>query len=142
MWRSRLVASVAAAVLLWSGDAALQTRVAAGDDGSVVVFARNQLIPMRDGVKLATDIYRPAAAGVPVADKLPILLQRTPYNKEAPATIAQARYFASHGYIVALQDERGAFRSEGVQSKYIGYGQDGYDTIEWLARLPYTDGQV
>jgi len=142
MWISRLVASVAAAVLLWSGDAGLQTRVAAGDDGSVVVFARNQLIPMRDGVKLATDIYRPAAAGVPVADKLPILLQRTPYNKEAPATIAQARYFASHGYIVALQDERGAFHSEGVQSKYIGYGQDGYDTIEWLARLPYTDGQV
>src|SRR5258707_11173580 len=128
----RLIASITAAVLLWSADATLQTRAAATDDGSVVVSARNRMIPMRDGVKLATDIYRPAAAGVPVADKLPILLQRTPYNKEAPATVAQARFFASHGYVVALQDERGAFHSEGVQSKYIGYGQDGYDTIEFL----------
>src|SRR5437660_11957177 len=126
MWTVRLVASVTAAVLLSSADAALQTRAGVPDDGSSVVFARNQMIPMRDGVKLATDIYRPAAAGVPVADKLPILLQRTPYNKEAPATVAQARFFASHGYVVALQDERGAFHSEGVQSKYIGYGQDGY----------------
>jgi putative CocE/NonD family hydrolase len=114
--------------------------VAAGTD--VVVFAKNLMIPMRDGIKLATDIYRPGVNGVPLADKLPILLQRTPYNKDAAGAAAQARYFASHGYIVALQDERGAFHSEGVQSKYIGYGRDGYDTIEWLATLPYTDGQV
>src|SRR3977135_4596184 len=114
----RLVASIAAAVLLWSADATLQTRAAATDDGSVVVFARNRMIPMRDGVKLATDIYPPAAAGVPVADKLPSLLQRTPYNQEAPATVAQARFFASHGYVVVLQDERGAVHSAAVQKTY------------------------
>src|SRR5438034_10238486 len=111
-------------------------------DSDVVVFAKNVMVPMRDGVKLATDIYRPARVGVPADDKLPMLRQRTPYNKDGAGLVAQARYFASHGYVVALQDERGAYHSEGVQSKYIGYGQDGYDTIEWLAAQPYTDGQV
>jgi pimeloyl-ACP methyl ester carboxylesterase len=113
-----------------------------GDTPDVVLFAKNTMVPMRDGVKLATDIYRPAVNGVPIADKLPILLQRTPYNKEGAALVAQARAFAAHGYVVVLQDERGAYHSEGVQSKYVGYGEDGFDTIEWLAKLPYTDGQV
>ncbi|MEO8681108.1 MAG: CocE/NonD family hydrolase, partial [Vicinamibacterales bacterium] len=132
-----------------SGQAAAQAPRDAGPRAATVgvaaeavVVESNVMIPMRDGVKLATDIYRPAAGGAPVPDRLPILLQRTPYNKVAGGAVAQARNFASHGYVVVLQDERGAFHSEGVQSKYIGYGQDGYDTIEWLARLPYTDGQV
>jgi putative CocE/NonD family hydrolase len=113
-----------------------------GDTADVVLFAKNTMVPMRDGVKLATDIYRPAVNGVPVADKLPILLQRTPYNKDGAALVTQARAFAAHGYVVVLQDERGAYHSEGVQSKYVGYGEDGFDTIEWLAKLPYADGQV
>lgn len=115
---------------------------AADGSASVVRFAHDEMVRMRDGVKLATDIYRPAVNGVPVTDKLPVLLQRTPYNKEGNGLVAQAKAFASHGYVVVLQDERGAFHSEGVQSKYIGYGEDGYDTIEWLAALPYVDGQV
>src|SRR5262245_27349588 len=114
----------------------------ADNSGDVVLFAKNTMVPMRDGVKLATDIYRPAANGVPVADKLPILLQRTPYNKDGAALVTQARAFAKHGYVVVLQDERGAYHSEGVQSKYVGYGEDGFDTIEWLAKLPYGDGQI
>ena len=138
-----LAAGLLAALL--AGPAARSGEGAASNEAVVqtdVVVESDVMIPMRDGVKLATDIYRPAGAGTPVAERLPILLQRTPYNKTAAGITAQARYFASHGYVVVLQDERGAFRSEGVQSKYIGYGQDGYDTIEWLARLPYTDGQV
>lgn len=114
----------------------------APDDGAVVVFAKDQMIPMRDGVKLATDIYRPARAGVPLDERLPILLNRTPYSKDAAGVSNQARWFARHGYVVVVQDERGAYKSEGVQSKYMGYGQDGYDTIEYVATLPYTDGQV
>jgi putative CocE/NonD family hydrolase len=145
-----LVVAWAAAAGMYGGRAASDITVlaaqqpadAASAPSDVVLFAANVLVPMRDGVRLATDIYRPALAGVPVAEKLPVLLQRTPYNKDAAAGVAQARYFASHGYVVALQDERGAYHSEGVQSKYIGYGQDGYDTIEWLATQPYTDGQV
>jgi uncharacterized protein len=108
----------------------------------VVLFEKDRMIPVRDGVKLATDIYRPAVNGIPVADKLPLLLQRTPYSKEGQRLVEQARYFAKHGYVVAIQDERGAYKSEGVQSKYVGYGKDGYDTIESLATLPYVDGRV
>jgi uncharacterized protein len=137
--KAAALAVVAAAVF---AGGAPEERGGVSQATDVVVVARNTMIPMRDGVKLATDIYRPALDGVPVAEKLPILLQRTPYNKDAAGAVAQARYFAAHGYVVVLQDERGAFHSEGVQSKYIGYGQDGYDTIEWLAKLPYTDGQV
>jgi len=102
-----------------------------------LVVERDVMVPMRDGVRLATDIYRP-----PVSDKLPVLLQRTPYGKEGRGLAEQAREFARHGYVVALQDERGSGRSEGVQIKYIGQGKDGFDTIEWLAKLPYADGQV
>lgn len=111
-------------------------------DPDVVVFARDLMIPMRDGIRLATDVYRPARDGQPISDKLPLLLQRTPYGKGGRGLVEQARAFARHGYVIALQDERGSGKSEGVQIKYIGQGQDGFDTVEWLAQQPYTDGQV
>jgi hypothetical protein len=107
-----------------------------------VLFERNLMIPMSDGVRLATDVYRPALAGKPVEEKLPVLLQRTPYDKTGSSLVEAARFFASHGYVVALQDVRGSYASEGVFTKYIGEGQDGYDAIEALAKLPYSDGRV
>jgi len=97
---------------------------------------------MRDGVKLATDIFRPAVNGKPIDAKLPLLLHRTAYGKTGPRLVSIAQYFAQNGYVVALQDDRGTYDSEGVQYKYIGMGRDGYDAIEWLAKLDYTDGQV
>ena len=69
----------------------------------VVLFAKDVMVPMRDGVRLATDVYRRAHNGEPVEDKLPILLQRTPYNKEGPGLVESARYFVRQGYVVALQ---------------------------------------
>ena len=69
-------------------------------------------------------------------------MQRTPYGKTGQRLVAIAQFFARNGYVVALQDDRGTYDSEGVQYKYIGMGRDGYDAIEWLAKLPYTDGQV
>jgi uncharacterized protein len=107
-----------------------------------VLFRENLMVPMRDGVKLATDIYRPARGGVPIEDKLPLLLQRTPYDKTGARLVEAARYFAAKGYVVALQDVRGVYRSEGTFTKYIGEGRDGYDAIEYLAGLPYCDGRV
>jgi hypothetical protein len=118
----------------------LATRSSCGDEA--VLFAENLMIPMRDGVKLATDIYRPARDGAPLEDELPLLLQRTPYDKTGSGLVAAARYFAENGYVVALQDVRGTYRSEGVFTKYIGEGQDGFDTIEYLGKLPYGDGRV
>jgi uncharacterized protein len=127
------------AVAHGAGRAVEQQPVQAGE---AVLFAQNLMVPMRDGVRLATDIYRPAVGGVPVADKLPALLQRTPYNKEGAQLVQQAKWLASHGYVVALQDDRGTYHSEGVQIKYIGYGKDGFDAVEYVAQLPYSDGQV
>ena len=111
--------------------------------GDVLRFASDVMVPMRDGVRLATDVYRPASNGVPIADPLPVLLQRTPYGKQGRALVERAEYFARHGYVVALQDIRGRYKSEGRFSKYDdASATDGYDTIQWLAALPYTTGQV
>jgi putative CocE/NonD family hydrolase len=107
-----------------------------------VLFVKDLMVPMRDGVKLSTDIYRPTINGVPVEGKLPLLLQLTPYNKEGQGIVESAKYFARHGYVVALQDDRGTYKSEGVLVKYVGFGKDAADTIEYMAKLPYTDGQV
>jgi len=97
----------------------------------------------RDGVLLATDIYRPAVGGVPVADRLPVLMHRTPYDKAAPATIAIAENFAKHGYVVVVQDTRGRYHSHGVFEKYYKYdAYDGFDAIEWASKLPYCNGKV
>ena len=109
----------------------------------VVLFAKDVMVPMRDGVRLAIDVYRPARNGEPVEEKLPILLQRTPYNKEGRGLVESARYFVRQGYVVALQDIRGRYKSEGSFSKYAYVtAPDGYDTIGWLGALPYADGQV
>ena len=108
-----------------------------------VVVESNVKIPARDGTALATDIYRPAVGGVPISEKLPVLLQRTPYGKHGERFVESARFFASHGYVVAFQDMRGRFASGGAFSKYHDFDvTDGYDTVEWLAKLPYTDGRV
>jgi uncharacterized protein len=127
--------------------AALLVRVpppAAGQElGKDVVVERNVMIPMRDGVRLATDLYRPAVDGAPVTGRLPVLLQRTPYGKATDRFLPEALYFASHGYVVALQDFRGRYDSQGDFTKYDPLdAPDGYDTVEWLARLPYADGRV
>tara|TARA_B110000116_G_C16798901_1_gene568848 strand:- start:3549 stop:5402 length:1854 start_codon:yes stop_codon:yes gene_type:complete len=108
----------------------------------VVQVESNLMVPMRDGIRIATDIFRPAKNGELVAEKFPIVLQRTPYNKTGTRLVESARFFASHGYVVALQDHRGRFASEGVFTKYIGEGKDGYDAIEYLATLPYGDSQI
>lgn len=108
----------------------------------VALFEKDSMIPMRDGVRLASDIYRPVKDRKVVAEKLPILLQRTPYDKNRASLVESAQYFARQGYVVVLQDLRGLYGSEGTFTKYLGEGQDGYDAIEYLAKLPYTDGKI
>ncbi len=110
---------------------------------SKVVVEHNVLIPAGDSVLLATDIYRPAVDGQPLTEPLPLLLQRTPYGKSGERFIPQATYFASQGYVVALQDLRGRYASGGTFTKYNPLeAPDGALTVEWLARLPYVDGRV
>lgn len=106
-----------------------------------VVVERDVMIPTRDGKRMATDVYRPARNGVAVGDRLPLLLERTPYNKTASKDIAE--HFAKHGYVVAVQDIRGRYKSEGTFLKVQpADATDGYDVIEWLARQQYTNGIV
>lgn len=131
-------------VTLGAGPTSLLGTRQISEDRYEAVVVKDVMIPMRDGIKLAADIYRPAIDGVPLEDKLPILLQRTPYGKEVAwlGFVERATYFTRHRYVVVVQDCRGCYKSEGVFTKYLNEAEDGYDTIEWLAKLPYTDGQI
>lgn len=111
--------------------------------GQDVLVEKNVMIPGADSVLLATDIYRPAKNGIPISEPLPLLLQRTPYGKSSDRFIPQALDFASKGYVVALQDLRGRYDSKGTFSKYNPLeAPDGAKTVEWLAQMPYVNGQV
>jgi putative CocE/NonD family hydrolase len=92
-------------------------------------------VPMRDGLALATDIYRPGADG-----RFPVILVRTPYKKEMNEL--QARFYARRGYVYAVQDCRGRFASPGEWRPFFDEPKDGYDTIEWLADQPWSTGKV
>jgi putative CocE/NonD family hydrolase len=106
------------------------------------LYQENLMVPMRDGVKLATDIYRPSVNGQLVNEKLPILFQRTPYSKSRPALVTEAKALASKGYIVVVQDCRGRYKSEGTFTKYLAEPNDGFDAIEALGKLPYSNGKI
>jgi putative CocE/NonD family hydrolase len=92
-------------------------------------------IPMRDGVELATDIYRDT-----LVINAPVILVRTPYDKSNQK--GNADRFARAGYVVVIQDCRGTRKSEGVLAPYNNEGQDGFDTIEWITRQPWCCGRV
>ncbi len=91
-------------------------------------------IAMRDGVKLAADIYRPDAPG-----KFPVILQRTSYGRDKAL---EASFYARRGYVFVAQDVRGKFDSEGEWRPFIHEPKDGYDTIEWCAAQPWSSGDV
>src|SRR5688572_26454876 len=100
-----------------------------------VVVENNIMTPMRDGVKLATDIYRP------VGDvKSPVILIRTPYDKSGLKS--QCSVFAENGYACVAQDCRGRFRSEGEFYAFVNEGKDGFDAIEWAAKQSWSNGKV
>jgi putative CocE/NonD family hydrolase len=98
-----------------------------------VIVDENVMAPMRDGVKLATDVYRPAADA-----KLPVVLIRTPYDKTGLK--GQCRAFAESGYVCVAQDCR--FRSEGEFYAFVNEGKDGFDAIEWAAKQPWSNEKV
>jgi putative CocE/NonD family hydrolase len=96
-------------------------------------------VPMRDGVKLATDLWLPRGGG-----KHPVLLIRTPYLRATNLidVPAWAEYFASRGYVFVIQDVRGRGDSEGKFDFFFQEATDGYDSIEWLATQPFANGKV
>ena len=100
-----------------------------------VTVERNVAAKMRDGVTLRADVYRPKADG-----KFPVLLVRTPYDKQW--NMGFGLKAAARGYVVIAQDVRGRFESEGEWYTFKNESQDGYDTVEWAAALPYSNGKV
>jgi len=105
-----------------------------------VAAAQTVMVPMRDGVRLATDIYRPARNGSPVEGKFPVVMERTPYNKSGVA--AAARYLVPGGYIVVAQDVRGRYGSEGKWRPIRDDPSDGFDTAKWIGAQPWSDGSI
>ena len=99
----------------------------------IAVVETNVMIPMRDGVRLATDIVRPKGEG-----RFPVVLTRTPYRKRTPLNAGGIR----SGYAFAVQDVRGRYESEGEFYPFIREADDGYDTIEWLAAQSWCDGNI
>ena len=111
---------------------------------------RNQMIPMRDGVLLATDIYLPAG---PV-QALPVVIERTPYDKCKPSRSekqldgqhisreAMAARFTEQGFVAIFQDCRGRYASEGVFTKYTAEGEDGFDTLAWIVEQRWCNGRI
>lgn len=95
---------------------------------------------MRDGVELSADIYRPRESRS--GQRVPVILSRTPYNKNDARVIRNARYFAEHGYAWVAMDVRGRGDSDGVFVPYRNEAQDGYDSIEWCAAQSWSTGKV
>ncbi|MCY3764494.1 MAG: CocE/NonD family hydrolase [Gemmatimonadetes bacterium] len=101
---------------------------------------------MRDGTRLATDIYRPARDGDPLPGPFPTILCRTPYDKSDARYEEIGDFFTPQGYVTVLQDLRGRYRSEGFGQYFhvanINDGLDGYDTVEWIAAQPWSNKRV
>jgi putative CocE/NonD family hydrolase len=100
-----------------------------------VSLERGVTANMRDGVILRADVYRPKADG-----QFPVLLQRTPYDKRNSADFAYKA--ATHGFVAIVQDVRGRYTSDGEWYTFKHESNDGYDTVEWAAALPYSNGKV
>ncbi len=107
-----------------------------------VIIVKDFMVPMRDGVRLATDIYIPAKDGETVERRFPAILERTPYNKEMMEFDVKATYFSKKGYVFVVQDCRGRYKSEGGFYGYANESLDGFDTVEWMAGQPWSDGKV
>jgi putative CocE/NonD family hydrolase len=105
-----------------------------------VAVQSDVMVPMRDGVPLATDVYLPAAGDKPLAGRRPTILMRTPYNKVGAK--ADAEYFAARGYAFVAQDTRGRYASEGIWHMLTDDGPDGFDLCAWIGKQPWSDGKV
>ncbi|MEO8715840.1 MAG: CocE/NonD family hydrolase, partial [Acetobacteraceae bacterium] len=109
-----------------------------------------EMVPMRDAIRLATDIYLPDGAG-----PFPVIMERTPYGRDLPSRseiteadrtpVSRAELaacFTAHGYAVVFQDTRGRYGSEGRFVKYLADGEDGFDACAWLLAQPWCDGRI
>jgi hypothetical protein len=130
-------------------------RRTAPGSAQIALFS-DQMIPTRDGIPLATDIYLPADADAePLPGPFPVILERTPYGKTtasrsevdvgmtAPLSRSEvAAFFVKNGYAVVYQDCRGRFGSGGTFTKYLSEAADGWDTCAWIMAQPWCNGRI
>lgn len=141
--------------LLGVAPAAFASHGHADAAGYQVVLESNLSVVTRDGVRLATDVYRPARDGRAVSGRFPVLMERTPYGRNVtsfrdftaadskPMTRAEvAAIYVRRGYVVIFQDCRGRYGSGGEFIKYVNEGADGFDTCRWILAQPWSDGQI
>jgi hypothetical protein len=112
---------------------------------SLAIVERKLMLSMRDGVRLATDVYRPKHA----TGKVPVVFVRTPYNfnfwdvkNGVPADMTRALTAVKRGYALVLQNERGHFFSEGHYDILGAPVSDGEDALEWMRQQPWSNGRV
>jgi len=128
------------AVLLLCFSIRFTPLLAQGETAYGIVTSQNVMVPMRDGARLATNLYRPGVNGVPVTGKFPVILERTPYDKDHSEY--WPLYFVPRGYVVVTQDVRGRYASEGRWRPDRDDGNDGYDTAQWIGAQPWSDGGI
>lgn len=115
-------------------------------DGSIVsydyVIEKDVAVPMRDGIILRTDIYRPALNGTAVDGKWPVVIERTPYDKSRASHSITGRHFAKRGYVAIMQDVRGRWASEGEFYFLRNEADDGFDVLTWIGKQPWCNGRI
>lgn len=139
--RHRGVAAAAGALLLAAAIGSGQSQSASVEEPPWgITLDRSRMVPMRDGVRLSTDLYFPPGP----RRGLPVILVRTPYDKGTwRQAESKAVYFARNGYAVLVQDHRGKFESEGEFRAYSAVDRtDGYDTLDWIVGQPWSSGKI
>ena len=136
-WFNRVGLTGAAIVAIVLGPAVMPSSLSVQANRAAGVADSNVAVPMRDGVVLRADLRRPA-------DDLrhPTLVYRTPYSKTETSDSALVRKAVERGYAVVVQDVRGRYASDGDFRAYTQEGADGFDTIEWAAAQPWSNGKV
>ncbi len=134
----------ALALTFVSGHALAQAAPAAAVASADRPFSE-EIAVMRDGVKLAGNVFKPAGKG-----PWPVVVSRTPYLKDgrpdrpdsAAQALAQGKRYTDAGYVFVLQDVRGKGKSEGFYAAFENDIEDGYDTVDWLAKQPWSNGKI
>lgn len=103
-----------------------------------VTVMHNVMVPMRDGIRLSTDVYLPDAES-----RFPVVLERDPYGNGSQGEYPKkGRLWASRGYVYLHQDVRGRYDSEGEWYAFVNEAGDGYDSVEWAGKQPWSNGRV
>ena len=132
----RTLASLFCGVAILAATWLVQAEGQSPSDASITL--KNVAVKMRDGVTLRADVMLPSNSG-----KFPVLVYRTPYGKDrATSEWTTPKKAIARGYAVVIQDVRGRYMSEGEFTPYQNEGRDGYDTIEWAAAQPWSNGAV